>query len=254
MSVPGLVLDLFPGIGLLARAFEQEGYCVVSGPDLIFGGDVRTFHPPAGVFEGVIGGPPCQAFSRLRHLRIATGQTIAENLIPEYERVVALVQPDWFVMENVPDAPEPVVAGYLVHSAVLNNRWAPEAPEQHRRRRISFGTPDGRPLVVETCLFHNPTWHEAILAGGGSKLDNSRAARGPKPNRHRARLLVRATAPYLAEAIEQQGLPPDFLAKAPFTIEGKVRVVGNGVPLPLGRMVAAAVRRAIAADEEAVAP
>jgi len=31
---PPLVLSLFPGIGLLDMAFEQEGFCVVRGPDL----------------------------------------------------------------------------------------------------------------------------------------------------------------------------------------------------------------------------
>lgn len=30
-----LVLSLFPGIGLLDRGFEDLGFCVVRGPDLI---------------------------------------------------------------------------------------------------------------------------------------------------------------------------------------------------------------------------
>src|SRR6476659_2456796 len=55
-----LVLSLFPGIGLLDMAFESEGFCVVRGPDLLWGGDVRSFHVPYGRFDGVIGGPPCQ--------------------------------------------------------------------------------------------------------------------------------------------------------------------------------------------------
>ena len=38
-----------------------------------------------------------------------------------------------------------------------------------------------------------------------------------------------------------QGLPVDFLADAPFSPEGKYRMVGNGVPLPMGRTVARAV-------------
>lgn len=57
---PPLVLSLFPGIGLLDMAFEAEGFCVVRGPDLLWGGDIKRFHPPAGRFDGVIGGPPCQ--------------------------------------------------------------------------------------------------------------------------------------------------------------------------------------------------
>ena len=52
----GLVLSIFPGIDLFGRAFEEKGYCVVRGPDILWGGDIRTFHPPPGVFEGVIGG------------------------------------------------------------------------------------------------------------------------------------------------------------------------------------------------------
>ena len=48
----------FAGIGLLDMAFEEAGFVVVRGPDLLWGGDVKRFHPPAGKFDGVIGGPP----------------------------------------------------------------------------------------------------------------------------------------------------------------------------------------------------
>jgi hypothetical protein len=53
-----LVLSLFPGVGLLDRAFEDEGLCLVRGPDLLWGGDVRRFRPPAGCWWGVIGYVP----------------------------------------------------------------------------------------------------------------------------------------------------------------------------------------------------
>lgn len=33
-----MILSLFPGIGLLDMAFEEEGFCVVRGPDLLWGG------------------------------------------------------------------------------------------------------------------------------------------------------------------------------------------------------------------------
>ena len=37
----GLVLSVFPGIDLLGRAFEEQEYCVVRGPDLLWGGVKR---------------------------------------------------------------------------------------------------------------------------------------------------------------------------------------------------------------------
>src|SRR2546427_10071710 len=64
--VTSLVLSLFPGADLLGRGFEQAGYCVVRGPDTLLGQDIRSFHLVEHAFEGIIGGPPCQDFSRAR--------------------------------------------------------------------------------------------------------------------------------------------------------------------------------------------
>jgi DNA (cytosine-5)-methyltransferase 1 len=60
MTDAPLVLSLFPGLDGLGLAFELEGFTVVRGPDVLWGGDIRRFSPPAGRFEGIIGGPPCQ--------------------------------------------------------------------------------------------------------------------------------------------------------------------------------------------------
>lgn len=43
--VTQLVLSLFSGVGLLDRAFEEEWFTIVRGPDVLWGGDVRSFHP-----------------------------------------------------------------------------------------------------------------------------------------------------------------------------------------------------------------
>ena len=51
-----LILSLFPGIDLLGRGFEAESFAVVRGPDLLWGGDIRSFHVPPGRFDGIIGG------------------------------------------------------------------------------------------------------------------------------------------------------------------------------------------------------
>ena len=139
-----MMLSTFSGIGMLDEAFREElGECIVSSGDLIWGEfyDIKRFHPPRGVFFGVIGGPPCQSFSSLVHLVRATGyEPRFGNLIPEFERVVAEAQPRWFLMENVTGAPSPAVDGYTVREQVLNNRWF--GAEQNRVRRFCFGSLD----------------------------------------------------------------------------------------------------------------
>jgi DNA (cytosine-5)-methyltransferase 1 len=236
VSAP-LVLSLFPGIGLLDMAFEEEGFCVVRGPDLLWGGDVRRFHPPAGRFDGVIGGPPCQHFSPLRKLVEYNGYSVAPNLIPEYERCVAEAAPEWFVMEEVPEAPTPVVSGYQVHAQAIRDVWVGGA--SLRLRRFSFGTRDGRRLRVEQMALHTPDPLPAALAAG---FDGG-GKRGRQARSKAASLGYKSLATVEA-SIRAQGLPPDFLADAPFTVAGKCKVIGNGVPLPMGRAIARAVAEA----------
>jgi len=239
-----LVLSLFPGIGLLDRAFEEEGFCVVRGPDLLWGGDVRTFHPPQGKFDGVIGGPPCQRFSPLSNInRVKYGEdSLAPNLIPEFERVVYEAFPKWFVMENVPRAPQPQIEGYCVNPVVLNNRWFGE--EQERVRRFTFG---GHYIVAarfkvswsEFMPLLNPVHEPTVCAtSGGRRRTPRRDRRGRLQS---AKLLNRTRA----DMARLQGLPDDFLVDAPFTEREKMRIIGNGVPLPMGRAVARAVREAL---------
>lgn len=226
-----LVLSLFPGIGLLDMAFELEGFCVVRGPDVIWGGDVLRFHPPAGKFDGVIGGPPCQLFSDLKKANPRAGRH--GNMIPEFERVVSESCPRWFVMENVKRAPLPNVAGYITRDVLLNNRWLGE--KQNRVRRFSFGTAGGISLkpFIELAVFENPKYETAVIAGH----DDYISRRG-----------WNAPARPFAYQCELQGLPSDFLNDSPLTAHGKKRVVGNGVPLPMGRAIARAVKEAIGID------
>lgn len=238
-----LVLSVFPGIDLLGRAFEEEGFCVVRGPDLLWGGDIRTFHPPAGRFEGIIGGPPCQHFSRLRHLVEHNGHKLAPNMIPEYERVVSEAQPDWFLMENVPEAPEPRIVGYCTDAVIFNNRWT--GAEQNRVRRFTFGTPDGRSIrpYLEVVALEAVEWEPAVLAHGGGRPAPV-AIGGTGKIKPRARDIGFQTAAYFRRACGLQGLPEGYDLPG-FTVEAKVRALGNGVPLPMGRAIARAVKRAL---------
>jgi site-specific DNA-cytosine methylase len=331
-----LVLSLFPGIGLLDMAFELEGFCVVRGPDVLWGGDIRRFHPPAGKFDGVIGGPPCQAFSSLARLVRANGhQPKFGNLIPEFERCVAEIEPAWFLMENVPAAPKPVIEGYGSKPFLLDNsRLAGEGVfglEQKRVRRITFGmrgrSDDEVPSLmrwIELAVFllrdakgnetvtrstfdntvdHHKTRVSPIAAGhmnpdaltarkrtrkvtvtstdGGGRPSekltrknavlaatsaNPGCTGATKSSKAKLRRVEAITSSKggtgkmrtdvmrpdngkgryrLPEACRLQGLPEDFLSDAPFTAEGKLKAVANGVPLPMGRALARAVREAV---------
>jgi len=267
-----LVLSLFPGIGLLDRAFEEQGFCVVRGPDVLWGGDIRTWHPPPGRFDGVIGGPPCQAFSTLANLVRAKGhEPRFGNLIPEFERCVAEAQPRWFLMENVRAAPVPVVSGYSTHSFLIGNETIAGddelGQEQERLRRFSFGM---RALVdlrkhIQLAALMLPRRTPVVTSSDGSgalcrrgregsvvsnpafgqRTPTMTAAHSGAKGRPRGGHLV---VYQWQRMLELQGLPPDFLADAPFTAEGKRKAVANGVPLPMGRAIARAVRDAIAAD------
>ena len=235
--VRGLILSLFPGLGLLDVGFAEQGWTVVRGPDIVYGKlhDIRHFHPPAGVFEGIIGGPPCQAHSRLAAVvRSRYGEDhVVPDLIPEFARCIAEAGPEWFLMENVPNAPSPQVSGYAVHSFLLNNRWLVNGTPQNRLRKFCFGIRGDEEVDLRRWIKYAPLepveYEGAVLANGqfqerqlSKKIDGSNA-------------LVR-------KSLRLQGLPEDFFDAAPLTVEGKQRLIGNAVPLPMSRTIAGAIR------------
>jgi DNA (cytosine-5)-methyltransferase 1 len=240
--VSGVVLSLFPGIGILDKAFEEEGFCVVRGPDLLWGGDIKRFHAPAGRFDGVIGGSPCQAFSRLIHIIRHNGYKEGENLIPEFERVCLEAQPAWFVMENVQGAPLPVVAGYQVDPALLDNRWI--GGVQSRRHRFSFGTRDGRRLHFDTAALENADWDFRVCASDYKRGAPIKLASGGKLKANRPGALSMRHGRSIARACELQGLPRNFFDHSPFTKKGQGTMLGNAVPFPMCKVLARAVLEA----------
>jgi DNA (cytosine-5)-methyltransferase 1 len=271
-----LVLSIFPGLDILGRAFEEGGYCVVRGPDRLWGGDIKNFHPPDGVFEGIIGGPPCPEFSPLRSLIKAHGyKTRHGNLIPEFQRVVAEAQPDWYLMEEGPLAPDAWVNGYAVHGFFLCPTWLGE--EQRRKRKFCFGVRGSQPIdlrrwieyaglqaletagAITRCPVNNSPEAEVrikqmavthhtdpypVKRGGSGKIKVQAVLTSGQPIYYENGKVKKAPRRTFAECCRLQGLPSDFLAEAPFTLTGKREVLGNGVPLPMGRAVARAVKKA----------
>lgn len=226
-----LVLSLFPGIGLLDQAFELEGFTIVRGPDLIWGGDIRNFHPPAGRFDGIIGGPPCQRFSGLGNVNRARwgDDSVMPDMIPDYARCVREAQPAWFVMENVPAAPVPQIDGYEIVHRLCDNRWC--GGEQRRRRRFTFGArQNARHFHIETVALEAVNELPTVVSTGQADWKGS-AQRN------------RASIDYMAEA---QGIDPARFENTPFTTTELRRAIANGVPLQMGRAVARAVRAVLA--------
>lgn len=200
-----LILSIFPGIDLLGRAFEETGFCVVRGPDLITGGDIRTFHPMRGKFDGLIGGPPCQDFSKLNR----NPGTYGGEMLAEFARAINAAQPEWFLFENVVTAPDVSIPGYNQQRFTLDLAWFSEFS---RRRDFIFGTRTGQLL--------NPKIFVKGEVRGTAVTGNDERS--------------------FPACCDIQGLPQDFDIPF-FTLEGKKQAVANGVPMAMGRYVAGLV-------------
>lgn len=209
-----LVLSLFTGAGLLDRGFKQAGFCVVSAGDVLWGHDVRDFTPARHVFKGVIGGSPCQDFSPARR-SAPTGEGL--ELLGEFVRVVTLAGPDWFLLENSHRVPTISVPGFIVQRFHLNAKEC--GLRQNRPRAFQFGSRTGKPLVI-------PRSQPALDASHCCMATEGKRASGGRRT--------------FADFCELQGLPPDF-ALPGLSQAMRYRLVGNGVPVPVARVVAAAI-------------
>ncbi len=190
---------------------------MVRGPDLVWGGDVRTFHAPPGKFSGVIAGSPCQQFSQLNRTA-PTGYGV--EMLAEFCRLVAEAQPKWFLLENVPGVPSIAVPGYAVQR--FNLRASECGGKQRRNRCFQFGSRDGGVLVCDRGVTAAAVEPAALATEAGRK-------------RRRA----------FADFCALQGLPRNFDLPG-LSISAKYRAVGNGVPVYMARVTARAVKNRIA--------
>lgn len=205
-----LLLSIFPGLDLFGRAFAERGFCVVRGPDkALDGGCIRDFVPVPGAFGGIIGGSPCQDFSKLNRNPGFYGYEMLE----EYQRVVLMARPDWWLLENVNGVPDIDIAGYHVQRFTLDLAWF---GDYSRLRKFQFGT------RLEKRVWLNP------LVGVKSSQQLKGTAVVGNDNRS------------LPEILTIQGLPTDFRPEF-LSRTGLRQAVGNAVPLTLGRYVASLI-------------
>lgn len=237
-----LVLSLFPGADLFGEAFEKEGFCVVRGPELILGQDIRTWSAIPDKFNVVIGGPPCKSFSDARRGNVP----LEGNLIPEFERIIVEAAPDVFVMENVRGAPKPHVGGYAIKDFLLNAHHY--GANQSRVRRFTFGykhtgSLESWPFHIEASLpVHKRTLDPfPTVMACEHKYPGGRVA-GRKIGR---RLTIEEVCDLqgVPEKAELWFLKPRGISRrVPFRKEFTYELIGNGVEMKTGRVIARAVK------------
>ena len=202
-----LVLSLFTGAGLLDQAFKEAGFCVVSAGDIIYGQDIRDFNTSKGHFVGVIGGSPCQDYSRLKRNK----GNYSSEMISEYVRIIKQASPDWWLLENVAGVPDVSIDGYQWQRLDINQGWYSDVS---RLRHIQFGRKSGDMLNIPRGKMQDINYSCALASDSRS----------------------------FAELLHLQGLPENY-DLPDFTIAGKKKMVGNGVPLVIGRVLAKEVAR-----------
>lgn len=177
-----VLLDLFAGVGGISLGFEQAGFTTVGANDfddnaldayalnhpraIIWRGPIETLDTAAvlddlgmgvGELDVLVGGPPCQGFSKNRARRHVDGEFVEDprnHLFKEYLRFVDALKPRVVLIENVPEIlikndgqyaaeirKRLHSMGYSMNARVLNavNYGVP----QRRRRAIILAAREG---------------------------------------------------------------------------------------------------------------
>ena len=189
------IIDLFCGIGGLSLGFEQAGFEVCAAVDM-WADAVKTYNhnrkeKVAKVISvedfnekelssiiatekitGIIGGPPCQGFSTVGKREIDDPRN---KMYLEFYKAVKLVNPDFFVIENVKGMltlnkgafVKDLLKrfgedglGYTISYQLLNA--ADYGVPQNRRRAVIIGKRDGKAPELPAPLDKTVTVWDAI--------------------------------------------------------------------------------------------
>ena len=131
----------------------------------------ETFGSFAGKIDVIIGGPPCQGFSQKGQRKTIHDER--NFLFKYYVKVVDLVRPRYFVMENVPNLltaengyfQKEIIdlfnsMGYSLNTGILNA--ADFGVPQNRRRAVIIGKRDGEAPALPVKAEQRVTIWDAI--------------------------------------------------------------------------------------------
>jgi DNA (cytosine-5)-methyltransferase 1 len=133
-------------------------------------------------------------------------------MLDQFGRVVTEAAPDWFLCENVPGVPSLEIHGYTLQRFNLFGHEC--GVPQSRNRAFQFGSRDGMKIVLRR------TVSQLALAPCVMATDGRTC---------------------FADLCALQGLPRGFDLPG-LSRTAKIRAVGNGVPVPMARCVAEAIR------------
>jgi len=219
------IIDVFSGCGGMSLGFTTAGFTVrdafdnwepavesysanakhtvhyadLTDPSVITRADVLA--DPAAGAVGLIGGPPCQDFSSSGKRKEGDRASLTDS----FARMVGIVQPEFFLMENVPLSQKSRAyaratthireQGYEIHAVVLDASLY--GVPQKRKRLFTFGHKDKN--VVDLFAAHIESYATAtpttVADWFGTELDTEHYYRHPRSRARRAVCGVRAPAP-----------------------------------------------------------
>lgn len=211
-----LILSIFSGAGLLDKAFRDNGFIVVSAGDIVYNidGDIKNFKGVKNKFDGLIGGPRCQDFSKANRNKPDLLSSYGFEMLQEFKRVVLECDTPWALLENVSDTPDLFIDGYTHQRIDINQSWYDNV---NRLRHIQFYSKLDNPMYLH--------FERGVTQLDNKKCDSAALASDSRP---------------FKELLKLQGLNQD-INFPDFTVKGKKKLIGNGVPLSVGNVLAKAV-------------
>lgn len=180
-------IDLFAGAGGLSLGFSQatsatfNPVCAVEhdsaaartyktnfAADIIYDGDIELFdlevYPDADV---ILGGPPCQGFSPLGRNRDDESRAELNSLWEHYLAAVIKVQPNAFVIENVPEFQRSAQFNELLHRMDSDPFLSRYGYSYGVLNAADYGVPQSRRRgILVAALDHEVPWPPPPSHGG----------------------------------------------------------------------------------------